>query len=284
MDGLLFQDFVVNALLVSIVIGTVLAYLGVHVVERGIVFVDLALGQISMMGVAFAAYVHQDPTVVSIVFTLVGAFLLSLIKVTDPRLKQEAIIGIIYAFTSAVTVLLISKSAHGESDITEVLFGSLFTVSDDHLMWLTLVFACIAVIHAVFGRRFFRLTSKFAADQVDDIGFFNAWNFAFYVTLGLAIVLGVRVGGVIPVFAFIVAPPVAAFLLSRKIAVVVVLTILGAIVASALGIYFSIGFDFPAGSSLVAMLGTLFFVAAAVRFVRARVTAPMRSHSGNTPL
>ncbi len=271
MGELLFQDFVVNALLVSIVIGTVLAYLGVHVVERGIVFVDLALGQISMMGVAFAAYVHQDPTVVSIAFTLVGAFLLSLIKVKDPRLKQEAIIGIIYAFTSAVTVLLISKSAHGDSDISEVLFGSLFTVTDSQLWWLAVVFAVIALIHAAFGRRFFDLTSKFATDQVEDIGFFDVWNFLFYVTLGLAIVLGVGVGGVIPVFAFIVAPPVAALLLSRRTGVVVVLTVLGAIVASAAGIYFSIGFDFPAGSSLVTVLGALFFVAAGVRFLRTKI-------------
>ena len=114
------QDFIFNALKVSIIMGLLLSYLGVHVVGRGIVFVDLALGQISMLGVAVANYFEKDPTVISIIFTMVGAFLLSFIKIKDKRLKQEAIIGIVYAVASAVTVLFISKAPHGESDISEV--------------------------------------------------------------------------------------------------------------------------------------------------------------------
>ncbi|MDX1430126.1 MAG: metal ABC transporter permease, partial [Rhodothermales bacterium] len=254
--------------LASTVMGAVLAFLGVHVVERGIVFVDLALGQISMMGVAFAVYIEADPTVVSIVFTLVGAFVLSLVKVTDPRLKQEAIIGIVYALTSAVTVLLISKSAHGESDISEVLFGSFFTVSDSGLAWLAAAFAVIALLHVVFRRNFFSLTEKFASDDVGDIGFFNIWNFLFYVSLGLAIVLGVRVAGVIPVFAFIGAPPVAAILLTRRPTLLIILSVVVGIAGSFLGIYFSVQFDFPAGSSVVAMLGLLFLAASGLRLLR----------------
>src|SRR5262245_58582151 len=91
------QEFIMNALKVSILMGLLLSYLGVHVVGRGIVFVDLALGQISMLGVAFATYIESDPTVIAILFTMAGAFFLSFIKVTDKRLKQEAIIGIVYA-------------------------------------------------------------------------------------------------------------------------------------------------------------------------------------------
>ena len=116
-------EFIRNALLASVVMGLLLSYLGVHVVGRGIVFVDLALGQISMLGVAVAAYFEMDPLIVSVTFTLVGAFLMSFIKVSDKRLKLESIIGIIYAVSSAVTVLLISKAAHGDADIQEVLFG-----------------------------------------------------------------------------------------------------------------------------------------------------------------
>ena len=82
------QDFIFSALKVSIIMGLLLSYLGVHVVGRGIVFVDLALGQISMLGVAFANFVEKDPTIISIVFTMVGAFLLSFINVKDKRLKQ----------------------------------------------------------------------------------------------------------------------------------------------------------------------------------------------------
>ncbi len=279
MDGLFFHDFVRNALLASIIMGSVLAFLGVHVVERGIVFVDLALGQISMMGVAFAAFIEADATSISIVFTLVGAFALSLVKVTDARLKQEAIIGIVYALTSAVTVLLISKSAHGESDISEVLFGSFFTVSDTGLVWLGVVFFAIALLHIVFRNKFFEITAKFASDDVSGIGFFNVWNFLFYVSLGLAIVLGVRFAGVIPVFAFIVAPPVAAILLTRRRSLLIWLSVAVSVLGSFLGIYFSVQFDFPAGSSVVAMLGSLFLLASVARLFASRSSAALPSES-----
>jgi zinc/manganese transport system permease protein len=270
MDGLLFEDFVINALLASSIVAILLAYLGVHVVARGIVFVDLALGQISMLGVAFAAYAGLDPTMTSIAFTLLGAFALSLVKVSDLRLKQEAIIGIVYAFASAVTVLLISKSAHGDSDISEVLFGSFFTVSTSDLWWLAGVFVTIGLIHLLFRRRFSELTAKFASDSVGDIGFFDIWNFLFYLTLGLSIVLAVRIGGVIPVFAFIVAPPVTAILLTRGKRGLAPLAIVFSVIGSVLGIYFSVEFDFPAGSSVVATLGVLFFLAAALRIATGR--------------
>ncbi len=270
MTDLFALDFVRSALIVSVIMGLLLAYLGVHVVGRGIVFVDLALGQISMLGVAFATYIEQDPTVISIAFTLVGAFLLSFIKVTDRRLKQEAIIGILYAFASALTVLLISKSAHGDADISEVLFGSVFTVTNNQILWMAGVFGVLGVVHFVFRRNFFEITEKFQQKDVDDLGIFNLWNFLFYLSIGLAIVLAVRVGGVIPVFSYLVVPPVAAILMTRGHAGVVLLALIVSVVGSFLGIYFSVQFDFPAGSSVVAMLGVLFLAASLVRLVRGR--------------
>ncbi len=285
MEGLLFEGFVLNALLASSIVAALMAFLGVHVVERGIVFVDLALGQISMLGVAFAAFADLDATGTSIVFTLVGALVLSMVKVTDSRLKQEAIIGIVYAFTSALTVLLISKSAHGDSDISEVLFGSFFTVSTSELWWLGGVFAGLGALHVIFRKRFFALTEKFAAESVSEIGFFNPWNFLFYVTLGLAIVLGVRIGGVIPVFAFIVVPPVSAALLTRASGALPLLAVAIGVLGSAGGIYFSVQFDFPAGSSVVAVLGLLFLVASLLRFTlfRSRPVEAVSSEPGSPP-
>src|ERR1043166_10165149 len=122
-------DFITQAFIVSVIIGIVLSYLGCHVVGRGIVFVDLALGQISSLGVAFAAFIGSGVTSIPLIFTLVGALLMSFINIRDKRLKQEAIIGILYAFASALTVLLISKTPHGDSDIQEVLFGNILSVS-----------------------------------------------------------------------------------------------------------------------------------------------------------
>ena len=264
------QDFIFSALKVSIIMGLLLSYLGVHVVGRGIVFVDLALGQISMLGVAFANYIEKDPTVIAIVFTMVGAFMLSFINVKDKRLKQEAIIGIVYAVASAATVLLISKAPHGEADISEVLFGSLFTVTSAQIMIMAGAFGLIGLVHIIFRKKFFELTEKFENHQAEHIGVFNLWNFLFYLSIGLAIVLAVRAGGVIPVFSYIVVPPVSAILLTRKKGSLVLIAMLVSIVGSFFGIYFSTHFDFPAGSSVVAILGVIFLAAAGVRLLRGK--------------
>ncbi|MEO8166758.1 MAG: metal ABC transporter permease [bacterium] len=270
MSDLFSHTFILNALLVSVVMGLLLSYLGVHVVGRGIVFVDLALGQISMLGVAFANFLEKDPTIISIVFTMVGAFLLSFINVRDKRLKQEAIIGIVYAVASAATVLLISKAPHGEADISEVLFGSLFTVTTKQIGIMATVFGIIGLFHLIFRKQFFALTEKFENHQAEHVGIFNLWNFLFYLSIGLTIVLAVRAGGVIPVFSYIVVPPVAAILLTRKKGGLVFLAMALSVLGSFFGIYFSAQFDFPAGSSVVAVLGAIFLLAALVRLAKGR--------------
>ncbi len=266
MSDMFSQEFILNALKISIIMGLLLSYLGVHVVGRGIVFVDLALGQISMLGIAFANYIEKDQTLISIIFTMVGAFLLSFIKIKDKRLKQEAIIGIVYAVASAATVLLISKSPHGESDISEVLFGSVFTVTNEQITTMALVFGLVGLIQIIFRKKFFGLTEKFENHQIEDVGVFDLWNFLFYLSIGLAIVLAVRSAGVIPVFSFLIIPPVSAILISRKKNSMVIISMLVAVFGSFFGLFFSTHYDFPAGSSVVAILGAIFGLLAIVRW------------------
>ena len=271
---LLSQDFVLNALKVSIIMGLLLSYLGVHVVGRGIVFVDLALGQISMLGVAFGNFIEKDSTVVSIIFTMAGAFFLSFINIKDKRLKQEAIIGIIYAVASAATVLFISKTPHGESDISEVLFGSLFTVTTDQIMKMGIVFGLIALLQIVFHKKFFKLTEMFEQRENEKVGVFNPWNFLFYLSIGLSIVLAVRAGGVIPVFSYLIIPAVSAIMLARSNWSVVLIALLISTLGGGLGLWFALHFDFPAGSSIVAMLGVIFAGVAVIRLLKG---APLKN-------
>ena len=253
-------NFMVQAFIAAVITGLLLSYFGVHVVGRGIVFVDLALGQISSLGVAIAAYLNTGSTWIPIVATVVGAFLLSLIKIKDKRLKQEAIIGIIYAFASAVTVLLISKSPHGDSDIQEVLFGNILAVSWEQITMLAIVFGILAVIHIIFRKQFFKLTEIFEERRGDEVGLFNIWNFLFYMSIGLAIVFAVEIGGVIPVFSFLIIPSVGGIMLARSNAMVVVSALIISLLGCFLGLNLSYHYDFPAGSSIVAVLGILFVV------------------------
>src|ERR1043165_9375952 len=157
-------DFMKQAFEAAVITGIVLSYLGVHVVGRGIVFVDLALGQISSLGVAFAAFMGMGMTSIPLIFTLAGAILMSFISIRDKRLKQEAIIGILYAFASALTVLLISKTPHGDSDIQEVLFGNVLSVSTEKIKTIAIMFGGIALLQILFIKKFFGLTASMSND------------------------------------------------------------------------------------------------------------------------
>lgn len=245
--------FMVQALVACSAMGIVLAYFGIHVVRRGIVFVDLALGQISSMGVAYAVYAGRDPVLWSMIFTLSGAVVFSVLQVRDVRLRLEALIGIFYAASSAVTVLLIAKTPHGEADIQDVLFGNVFAIDSSQLRRMLWVFGVVAFVNVLLGRRFFALTYRKGAGEEMTLKD-HALNLLFYVLLALAIVFAIQAGGVIPVFSFLIIPPVAAVFLARGTGAVVALTLGIAVASSFLGLHLSFVYDLPAGASIVGVL------------------------------
>ncbi len=254
--------FMVQAFSAALITGVLLSYMGVHVVGRGIVFVDLALGQISSLGVAFAAFIGAGLTSIPLIFTLVGALLMSFINIRDKRLKQEAIIGILYAFASSLTVLLISKTPHGDSDIQEVLFGNILSVGWEEITTLGIVFGAIALMNIIFFKKFFALTESFENGENHLVGIFNIWNFLFYISIGLAIVFAVKINGVIPVFSYLIIPAVSAVLISKRKTTVIIVAVIISVLASFFGLNFSFHYDFPAGSSIVTILGVIFILAA----------------------
>ncbi len=268
--------FMVQAFSAAIITGILLSYLGVHVVGRGIVFVDLALGQISSLGVAFGAFIGTGLTSIPLIFTLTGALLMSFINIRDKRLKQEAIIGILYAFTSSLTVLLISKTPHGDSDIQEVLFGNILSVSWQQIITLGIVFGAIALMHLVFFRKFFALTESFENGENHLVGIFNIWNFLFYISIGLAIVFAVKINGVIPVFSYLIIPAVSAILISKKKVTVIIIAFIISILAGFFGLNFSFHYDFPAGSSIVTVLGIIFILAAVYNMIKRKSTSTQK--------
>ena len=260
-------NFMVQAFIISLVTGLFLSYLGLHVVGRGIVFVDLALGQISSLGGAVAIFLGYGLTTIPLVFTLLGALLISLIDIHDKRLKLEAIIGIIYAFTSAATVMLISKTPHGDIDIQEVLFGNILSVNKEEITITCIVFGALLLMHVIFRKKFFELTQSFQTGQFK-INVFNIWNSLFYISIGLSIVFAVKISGVIPVFSYLIIPSVCAIMLARSNKLVVINAMVISFLGSFIGLNVSFHFDFPAGSSIVAVLGVIFIIVSVIRLTK----------------
>ena len=186
---------------------------------------------------------------------------MSFINIRDKRLNQEAIIGILYAFASSLTVLLISKTPHGDSDIQEVLFGNILSVGWEQITTLGIVFGAIILMHLIFFKKFFALTESFELGENHLVGIFNIWNFLFYISIGLAIVFAVKINGVIPVFSYLIIPAVSAILISKNTLTVIIIAFIISILAGFFGLNFSFHYDFPAGSSIVAILGIIFIIA-----------------------
>jgi ABC-type Mn2+/Zn2+ transport system permease subunit len=132
---------------------------------------------------------------------------------------------------------------------------------------LGIVFGALALIHGVFFKKFFTLTQSFESGQNHSIGIFNFWNFLFYISIGLSIVFAVKINGVIPVFSYLIIPAVSAIMLTKNNAAVFVISLIISMLAGFFGLNFSFHYDFPAGSSIVAVLGGIFILSSIYKLI-----------------
>src|ERR1700704_5137735 len=127
--------FLILPFLAGLILTGIHAYLGVHVVERGVIFVDLSLAQIAALGstiaVIFGYNVHDPITYFwSLGFTIVGAAIFALTRVhRETRIPQEAIIGIVYAVSAAAAILVMSKAPQETEHLKDMLVGNILAVN-----------------------------------------------------------------------------------------------------------------------------------------------------------
>jgi len=264
--------FMQQALLACLLFSVVLSYLGVHVVGRGIVFIDLALAQLSSVGVALALFTGGNPELYAIAFTLVGAVGFSLLKTGTSKVPQEAVIGIIYAVASAVTILLMAKTPHGDSDmISALLFGNILSLDTTLFTQMAWVFAGVILLNIVLFKPLWASTFGEEAKATGK----KAWalQLLFYISLALAISEAIRAAGVLLVFAYLVVPAVSALFFGVRPALVLPLSIGLAVLSSILGLTTSFAADLPTGAAIVTSFGLLFAVSVGVASLLKRKSA-----------
>ena len=264
--------FLVWPIVASLVIAGIHAYLGLHVVERGVIFVDLSLAQIASLGASIALLVPafggdpHSPAVywMSLSFTLVGAAIFSLIKGQEARIPQEAIIGISYAVASAAVIVAMSQSTGESEHLRDMLVGNILSVSPDEIIETGLMYLVIGVFHYVFRKRFLLISTdpEGAAAQGISIRF---WDFLFYASFGVVVTRSVAIAGVLLVFCYLIVPSVAAMLYARRIGPRLAIGWVMGVVVSMLGMYFSVQFDLPTGATIVCTFGLVLIIMASVR-------------------
>ncbi len=265
-------------LLACLALPWMLVYLGVHIVRRGIIFVDLALAQVAALGTCVclalqheAGDTHQYLYAIS--FTLIGALIFTFTRPRERhRVPHEALIGIVYVVAAAASVLVLSKSAAGNEELKKTLVGEVLLVSWPQIWKTFALYAVIGLVHFIFHKQFLGM-SFHAPDLRLSIVAEHWWDFLFYALFGFVVTSFVQIGGVLLVFSFLVIPAVCANLLAERFTALLLIGWLVSVLGSLGGIWGSVQFNVPTGAAIVCALGCLLVVAAVGGKIRSMIRA-----------
>ena len=256
----------------SLILTGIHAYLGVHVVERGVIFVDLSLAQIAALGGAVALllpFTSADPHGpgvywISLGFTFIGAAVFSTIRSRRARIPQEAIIGICYAVASAAAILAMSKATSESEHLKDMLVGNILAVSWPEVGRTALLYGAIGAFHYVFRGKFLLISMDPRRAEAQGISI-RFWDFLFYASFGFVVTSSVAIAGVLLVFCYLIVPSVAAILYAENIGTRLAIGWTMGTVVSALGVYLSLRLDLPTGAAMVCTFGLVLALMALVR-------------------
>lgn len=255
------------------VLVAMLSYLGLHVIAREVIFVDLSLAQMAALGSLSALLFHVQPEspttyLFALVATAVGALLFAVTRTSSARHKgrvpQEAFIGIVYVVASAAAVLVANKLPGGGEAVEKTLVGSLLWVTWPTIVKLAIAYVVLGVFQFALRQRF--LTISFHPEQAEAQGWkIRMWDFLFYLSFGVVITLAVPIAGVLMVFTFLVVPAAIANMFTADKRRLTIIAWGSGALASLLGLWLSYTKDLPTGPLIVCTYGLLLVVAAGLR-------------------
>ena len=257
-------------LVACLIIVAIHSYLGLHVIAREVIFVDLSLAQMAALGSAVAILAGSQPDSTSsflyaLGFTTLGAAIFALTRTHERgRVPQEAIIGIVYVVASAMAILVADRTPRGGEAIKDILVGSLLWVTWPVIGRLAAIYAVIGIFHWLLRRRC--LTISFHPETAAAQGWnVRLWDFLFYLSFGIVITFSVPIAGVLLVFSFLVVPAAVAFQFTRRQGALAVISWMAGVIASATGLWLSFRYDLPTGPLIVCAFGVVLLVAYGIR-------------------
>ena len=258
-------DLMIPPIVAAMIILSIHAYMGLHVIGREVIFVDLAFAQIAALGSTVGLLMGIElGTTLSLLFalgfTLLGALLFSLTRMEKSVVPQEAIIGISFVLASAAVILIAGLTAEGAEHLRETMTGTLIWVGWNDIWRLAGVYTVLGVFHFVMRKRFLGVT--FDPENADNV---KTWDFLFYVSFGVMISFSVEIAGVLMVFSALVIPAVIAFLYTNQFGRALLIAWAAGTVAIVGGIGTSFYFDIATGPLLVCTFGVVLVIAVSLR-------------------
>jgi zinc/manganese transport system permease protein len=266
--------FMLWPLLACLLLPPILVYLGLHIIRREIIFVDLALAQVAALGTCVSILLDQHGTwqgyAWSLGFTLVGAALFTLTRTKDSEVPQEALIGIVYVVAAAAGILLLNRSAEGAEELKRTLVGDVLLVNQMSVLRTFAIYLCIGAIHFLLRHSFIQLS--FNPEEAAAKGMnLKLWDFLFYCLFGVVVTSFVQIGGVLLTFSYLIVPAVCATFLARRLGARLIIGWIIATGSSVLALYLSYRIDLPTGAAVVCVLGAaLLLTSVYARLRRAR--------------
>ena len=264
-------------LIASLILPWLLVYLGLHIVQRGVIFVDLALAQTAAFGTCVSLIAGYDvhdwqSFALSQVFTFAGAVVLTFTRGRDQRVPQEALIGIVYVVAAAAAIVALSKSAGGHEELQRSMVGELLVVPPIEVMKTFGLYVVLGVVHFLFRKRFLAISANAKQAEASGINV-RWWDFVFYMLFGLVVTSFVHIGGVLLVFSYLVVPAVCATYLVNSIPARFAVGWALATGASVVSLFITAKVDLPIGAAIVCVLGVVLgLVVLCTRFLRRRST------------
>jgi len=230
------------------------AYFGVHILQRGIIFVDLSLAQFIGLGIAISFFLGDDEwtrVVFSLGFAALGAAILSFSRQISRHVNIEAFIGVLYIFSLSASMLVLDRTPHGMEEFKAIMNGSILWVTPGELLSTFAVYSAIGLFHFVFRKRFFGLSFEGKGGML--------WEFLFFLSFAFVLVKSVQMAGILQVFSFLVIPVLIGKLFTGDLKKALVWGWITGAASSVFGLGLSYLYDLPTAPVIVASLGVTFF-------------------------
>lgn len=267
-------------LIACLILPWLLVYLGLHIVRRGVIFVDLALAQTAAFGTCisllFGYDVHDwQSYAFSLGFTFVGAVLLTFTRSKDQKVPQEALIGIVYVVAAAASILALARSPGGNEELQRSLVGELLVVTNHDVLKTFGLFLAVGVFHFIFRKKFLTISEDPVAAATSGLNI-RWWDFVFYMLFGIVVTSFVHIGGVLLVFTYLVVPAVCATYVVSSLRAKFAVGWAIATIASLVSLFITANVDLPIGAAIVCVLGLVLLVFLVIRKI-------IRKASGKGP-
>lgn len=267
--------FMAPAIVLCIILVGICGYVGIHVVMREVIFIDIALAQIAALGISFGFFMGlelSDPLIypLSLGFTLLAALLLSATRRLRSIIPLEAFIGILYATGASAVILAGDRLPHGSEQVHDLMVGHLLWVNWSEVLFYFIVYLILGGVYFLIHKRLVVISQQMVKGK-NNARNLMLWDFVFYALLGILVTFAVRVAGVLLVFGFLIVPAVIGTLLGRSFLTRLGIGWFAGVLVSLLGSYLSYSLDFPTGGMVVVTLGVALFLVAVFKSLHLRL-------------